>query len=144
MIAASRSVNFSTLARRSIRTRCHRRRSRLKRHPYRPCGAEAGLVPCAEVGISAVQMFEVAFSRRMCCSRGEGGRRMPHRCRDGTRADGVWDRRRRREFSSFIAWRCRRATGSSRPAAGIDSCVAFNPLARGADECDRRSGWHPR
>ena len=82
--------------------------------------------------------------------------------RDGTRADGVLDRGRRRLFLfSFIAWRRRRATGSI--AAGTWRCrhslgwlnvelslpifrlalAVFIPW-RGAAGFDRRAGWHPR
>src|SRR5271156_853455 len=79
--------------------------------------------------------------------------------RDGTRADGVLDRGRRRLYSfCCLAWRRRRATGSiaagawrRRASPGWLNVELSLPIFRldfipwrGADGVDRRSGWHPR
>ena len=82
--------------------------------------------------------------------------------RDGTRADGVLDRGRRRLFRfSVLPGGAVELPGRSRPAPGVvdirrgTQCRALSPdfpaaaLAvfipwRGADGFDRRAGWHPR
>src|SRR5579864_8390920 len=83
--------------------------------------AATSALPILYVGLS-LRIFRLVSSRSL--SLGEGGRPA---LGDGTRADGVLDQRRRRQFSfSLIAWGRRRATGSSRQAAGRDERAAYS------------------